>query len=398
MSSIFKKLSPEKMLRRNSNKSATDNDIDNGSVGNSRQDGGPQPSGSDNQTTKSTKNVKKTKSKGKAVDESADEMYECEECRKEVDMLVECECCSKWLCVVCAKISNKVMKMLLHYKAISFYCATCKPVVKDMIDTQAKGNHSPNNANISEVEKKLLNIVTDVENKVKELMEFKDKLTQENEKVSMTYSSIVKGIKDNNAKDLSPPFPPLTTATDIITSQPTNIIDEYNDRERRKNNLIFTGIKESVNKDPEIRKQEDRDVIGNIFKSIEAKDVVINKIIRLGAKKEINEKPRLLLVSFEDIRKKRFILTQAKKLRDLKEWDSIFISPDLTRKEQEEGKKLRDQLRALREQGHTDYIIKRGMIVKNPKKPTDEKEKIPTPDITTEVGGQSPKPTGSKTD
>ena len=360
MSKLLKKLTPEKMMRRNSNKNSTDNDMNNGSNDN-KQDGGSQSSVNDSHSSKSLKNPKKSKGKGKAVDESSDELYECEECCLEVDMLVECECCNKWLCITCAKISSKVMKMLLHYKSISFYCETCKPIVKGLIEN--KGSRTVNNTG-SEAEEKLMNIVSSVEKQVKELMEFKDSFTKENANVKTTFANIVKGVEGDNT--IAGTITPQSTTT---TQQlPINIIDidEYQDRERRKNNLIVYGIKESKSNDPQTRKEEDTKVIKSITDALRVNDVAVSKIIRLGQPRDNEgEKPRPILLALEDNRKKRLILNNAKKLREIEGWNSIFISPDLTWKEREEGKKLRDQLRTLREEGKNDYIIKRGKIVKN---------------------------------
>ena len=41
----------------------------------------------------------------------------------------------------------------------------------------------------------------------------------------------------------------------------------------------------------------------------------------------------------------------------------VFITPDLTRKQQEVDKKLRDKLKELRTNGSDEYRIKRGKIV-----------------------------------
>jgi len=43
----------------------------------------------------------------------------------------------------------------------------------------------------------------------------------------------------------------------------------------------------------------------------------------------------------------------------------IYISPDLTLREREADKKLRDELRQKREDGEEGWFIKRGKLVKN---------------------------------
>ncbi|XP_014676496.1 PREDICTED: uncharacterized protein LOC106816407 [Priapulus caudatus] len=301
-------------------------------------------------------------------------MLVCDECCVEVELLVECECCNTWLCLACGKISNKVWTMLQHYNAISFYCKACQPVVKQCIDKRSNSSSKDDTQRpdiTTCLEKKLMGIVASVEEKVNELMSFKDKLTQENDKVTKTYASIVKNLSETKNPVAATPAPTNDR------QNPINIIDEYNDRERRKNNLIVTGIEESKSLDPNMRKEDDNKVIKKIMETLKVNDVVITKTIRLGAKKDPGDKPRLLLVALDDNKKKRVILSHAKELRELEEWNTVYISPDLTRKEQEEGKKLREQLRLLREQGHNDYIIRRGMIVKDPKKAVENTTRKP---------------------
>ena len=72
----------------------------------------------------------------------------------------------------------------------------------------------------------------------------------------------------------------------------------------------------------------------------------------------------------DDIKKKKQILARAKSLREVDKWKNMYISPDLTIKEREEGKILRDKLRQLRSEGQDHYIIKRGKIVKVSEDPT----------------------------
>ena len=59
------------------------------------------------------------------------------------------------------------------------------------------------------------------------------------------------------------------------------------------------------------------------------------------------------------------ILQQAKQLKDHVSFKRIFITPDLTRKQQEADKKLREKLKELRTNGNEEeYRIKHGKIVK----------------------------------
>jgi hypothetical protein len=59
------------------------------------------------------------------------------------------------------------------------------------------------------------------------------------------------------------------------------------------------------------------------------------------------------------------IIKRAKQLKDVSEFKRIYISPDLTRKQQLEDKELRDKLKSFRKEDQTGarIIIKGGKIV-----------------------------------
>ncbi len=59
------------------------------------------------------------------------------------------------------------------------------------------------------------------------------------------------------------------------------------------------------------------------------------------------------------------ILARAKSLKETESFKKIFITPDLTRKQQELDKNLRLQLRKIRDEGETLAKIKYGKIMKN---------------------------------
>ena len=55
----------------------------------------------------------------------------------------------------------------------------------------------------------------------------------------------------------------------------------------------------------------------------------------------------------------------AKELKNEEEFKKIFISPDLTRKQQEIDKKLRLEVRKFRDNGEPGAKIQAGKVVKN---------------------------------
>ena len=62
---------------------------------------------------------------------------------------------------------------------------------------------------------------------------------------------------------------------------------------------------------------------------------------------------------------KKQILSRAKDLKDVEKFKRMFITPDLTRKQQTVDKELRTELKKIRKQGEVSAKIKYGKIIKN---------------------------------
>ena len=135
--------------------------------------------------------------------------------------------------------------------------------------------------------------------------------------------------------------------------------------ESLKKNLVVFGVKESENPNEDIVQ------VRNIIKDNLDIDAEIEKVERLGRVKPApTERPRIvkLIIHTQENRKK--ILQNATKLRlsaDAHTKTNIFISPDLTKKQQAESKNLQAQLKATREANPGKiYKIKRGLITEIP--------------------------------
>ena len=74
-------------------------------------------------------------------------------------------------------------------------------------------------------------------------------------------------------------------------------------------------------------------------------------------------KPRLLIVCLENSDTKAEILKLAPQLRYLTKWKRVFVTPDLTKKEREEGKRLPEELHARKQAGEENLTIRKGRIV-----------------------------------
>ena len=81
---------------------------------------------------------------------------------------------------------------------------------------------------------------------------------------------------------------------------------------------------------------------------------------RAGKKNEGAEaKPRPLIVRIVDEETREKVLRDARKLRNVEGWNRVFVSPDLTWQQREEGKKIEKKLKEEAEK-KTEEAVKDG--------------------------------------
>ena len=130
--------------------------------------------------------------------------------------------------------------------------------------------------------------------------------------------------------------------------------------EKRRNNLIIVGVKESTEAGEELRKIQDLIRV----KLAITEEVVIQDLTRLGT--HTRGQNRMIKITVKDIKSKKVILNKAKNLRQLEEGDEfhkVFIKPDLTPQQVEVSKNLVAQLKEVREsEPEKKFKIYRGRI------------------------------------
>ena len=133
-------------------------------------------------------------------------------------------------------------------------------------------------------------------------------------------------------------------------------LTEAMERDKRKNNVVVMGVDEGMG-DNEARKY-----VEEMFATIMEKEVTsLDWKGRIG---RVGSKCRPIRVGIEDHVYRRTLMKKARSLRDSKEYEKIFISPDLTRKQQEDDKTLRDKLKEFRNEGIEGVKINRGSIIR----------------------------------
>ena len=135
--------------------------------------------------------------------------------------------------------------------------------------------------------------------------------------------------------------PPLTnssqTPNPTIISTINAILSEEREKEKRQLNLIVHQLAESTKEDPKSRKTDDIDASSKLIQKYIGTPATITNAIRLGSK---GAKLRLLKISVSSKHEKGSILKNCTKLCNKdhpEDIQRIYITPDLTPKEQQEN-------------------------------------------------------------
>lgn len=140
-----------------------------------------------------------------------------------------------------------------------------------------------------------------------------------------------------------------------------NLLFEMEERDRRKPNLIVSGIPEKADGSVNDRKQWDMEQVEALFGNlVDLNENVVKAIYRIGNTN--SAKPRLLKVVCRDVYTKRDLLSKAKNLRSEPKYQNVYLNTDLTQLQQKENKKLREELQRRRNAGE-DVVIRYGKVV-----------------------------------
>lgn len=149
--------------------------------------------------------------------------------------------------------------------------------------------------------------------------------------------------------------------TRVSIDSASKIVDEYNDREKRKCNLVIFNAPESEAVDFSTRKKDDVSFVNGLCERLGIPLVEISDVARLGSKS--SSKNRLLRVKCCDLKQRQQLLMNARKLRKFEEFNNVYVNPDLTQAERVAQKELRQELAQRKADGERDIYIRRGIIV-----------------------------------
>ena len=154
-----------------------------------------------------------------------------------------------------------------------------------------------------------------------------------------------------------------TTGHEEWSDTREDLLNEMEERHRRRKYLIVSGLPESRTGSIEDRRLKDRELIGAIASVTGMDEFEPRDIHRIG--RLDGQRPRLLRLKCKDLDTKLAFLRAAKSLRNSSDFRKVYINPDLTRVQREKGKALRAELKARREAGEM-VTIRRGKIIDTP--------------------------------
>lgn len=277
----------------------------------------------------------------------------CKTCNLEVTTLekaLTCDLCERWVHVKCDKIPAEIYKSIKDFgpkcSGVKWFCTGCDShIVKVIVEMKKMAEKQENH------ERKLKYLeeeMTGMKEELKRLGKSCEDMGKEKEKTSVqdTVNETMSEWKvelDGLKKSYS------DMAKVGLESKPTTTyqrgmqvqVNEALEREKRKNNLVIFGIEETNDEG----KTKDRIKEISLAMGIEADKLVY--VGRVGRNLS-GTKTRLVRINCEDAEIRRKVLKDAIKLKSVLGYERTYISPDLTKVQQEQDKKLRDKLKEIR--------------------------------------------------
>lgn len=130
------------------------------------------------------------------------------------------------------------------------------------------------------------------------------------------------------------------------------VINEYDQRKKRENNVIVFGLAEKTLGPLDDRNKHDEDHVKSLAETLQINSVEISETRRLGS--SVGKRP--LLVRLKDTQTKFQMLRESRLLNKCPQYQRVYIKPDLTRLQQSQRKELLSELRTRRERGEEVFL------------------------------------------
>lgn len=262
--------------------------------------------------------------RGGAVGEG--DCAKCGKVVKESQTGIECDVCGAWSHSGCVGLGKKDYEYFKQAGNVALWvCDACKLVVKGAGE------------------------------KIRNLELENEKLKDENKKLYDKMDEILtrmRTLKEDIKREVK----------EEIMEEIRGEVKEEEERKKRECNVIIHGLMETQEEDRIVCEKIIKDELG--LRNIEMGEVMRLNRGRSGEEEGIRRPPVPVLVKFRTPGQKWAVIGKAKNLRNARDerYRRTMIVPDMTVKEREKDKRLREELRRRREEGERGIYINRGEI------------------------------------
>ena len=312
---------------------------------------------------------------------------------------VKCFQCGCWFHIECENVTKTEYKAFGKHKRLIFLCTTCMQtrgqstrgssckcselqsqvnqleglvganadMIKKALQAQSKEVNVKLNqlTDLIQVNKELIQKSLSAQEKVAGKQTEIQATLQENRQSTASYASVVRGTCVDVVDKVSAKIDSLpkhgSGASANTAQEVAGVLDDFMAKEKKKLNVIVHNVPESSKETHYQRCDEDGSMFQKIVRNELKLNVKITNAYRVGKKAE--DKPRLLVITVEDSDSKHEILRMSSQLRDSANWSNVYITPDLTWKEREAARNLRQELGRRRANGEENLFIRQGKIV-----------------------------------
>ena len=240
---------------------------------------------------------------------------------------VVCSFCELWYHSKCIEgMSAEFVKccdaLNRLYGGSSFLCVVCRKVT-------AMLNHSMRDmeARMTSIESKLQTAEPEKMVMTEKIKNLESKNRQVNEDVQKIEGEVSSGMEK---------------AKEEVKDE---MRDESKARQEIKVNIVIYGLKESEETDVMKRKEDDFSMVKKMAEEI---GVELKGDVRIkfrSGRALTGDRPRPLIVTVEDEETRESIMTNAKKMSGKETWKRVFVGPELTWRQREEGRKEEKKLK-----------------------------------------------------
>ena len=257
----------------------------------------------------------------------------CETTFKRADVSCECCACKKRFHQACTELSDDETKLLNSKSILKWYCNICDPDVSDIL------------ANYQKFKK--------VSNEISKLKDENEKRWKEFERRLILCES------NKNTGDVQEAVQKELDRKIEVEKEEEKLV------ESKKNNLIYFRLPESESDSTEERIKSDFQLLKSAHDENIIKPDQIKTIFRVGKKKDGEARP--LVVRFKAYEDKQRVLKQTGdlKVRWQNEVIDVYASIDRTEEQRKEHKELVRKLKARKEAGEMNLVIRDDKIIEN---------------------------------